>query len=367
MKNRFFPDVFAGIKVAVVFCGLVMFTLPLCFLNAAAHSKEKNLSDSFTAQPKAFEDLGDGVFAVIDTNRGQIVVKLYYDRVPLTVSNFVALAEGRMDAAKGKPFYDGLKFHRVIADFMIQGGDPLGNGRGGPGYKFHDEFDPGLKHDGPGVLSMANSGPNTNGSQFFITHKATPWLDGKHSVFGRIVRGQSVVDAIKEGDTIKTISIARNGASAQAFRPNQASFDSLEKAASRTAAEKLRAGQKADVAKIEAKYPNALKSASGIWYVVNKQGKGSKPSKGQKIKANYRLTLLSGQLVDASDKHGGPIEFNVGTGQVIPGWDEMLLDMRPGEKRTLVIPPELGYGEGGAGNGVIPPNSFLEFEVELLD
>jgi FKBP-type peptidyl-prolyl cis-trans isomerase len=176
-----------------------------------------------------------------------------------------------------------------------------------------------------------------------------------------------VVDAVKEGDTIKTISIARNGAPAEAFRPNQASFDSLEKAASRTAAEKLRAGQKADIAKIEAKYPKASKSASGIWYVVNKQGKGNKPKKGQKIKANYRLTLLSGQLVDASDMHGGPIEFNVGTGQVIPGWDEMLLDMRPGEKRTLVVPPELGYGEDGADNGVIPPNSFLEFEVELLN
>jgi peptidylprolyl isomerase len=206
-----------------------------CFLNAAIHSKEKDLSDSLTAQPEGFENLGDGVFAVIDTNRGQIVVKLYYDRVPLTVSNFVALSEGKMDAARGKPFYDGLKFHRVEAGFMIQGGDPLGNGTGGPGYKFHDEFDPVLKHDGPGVLSMANSGPNTNGSQFFITHTATSWLDGKHSVFGRVVRGQNVVDAVRVGDKIKTVTIVRNGAAARAFQPNQASFDSLKNAVERKA------------------------------------------------------------------------------------------------------------------------------------
>ncbi|MDR2343961.1 MAG: peptidylprolyl isomerase [Spirochaetaceae bacterium] len=365
MKGICIPGIPVRIKTTAVFCGLFIFMSPH-FLNAAIHSKEKNLSDSFTAQPGAFEDLGDGVFAVIDTNRGQIVVKLYYDRVPLTAGNFVALAEGKMDAARGKPFYNGLKFHRVVADFMIQGGDPLGNGTGGPGYKFHDEFDPGLKHDGPGVLSMANSGPNTNGSQFFITHKATPWLDGKHSVFGRVVRGQDIVDAVRQGDTLKSVTIVRNGAAAAAFLPNQASFDSLEKAAASAAAKKLGAVRKDNIAKIEAKYPNALKSASGIWYVVNKQGSGNKPKKGQKIRTNYKLTLLSGQVLDSSDRHGGPFEFNAGTGQVIPGWDEMLLDMCPGEKRTLVIPPELAYGESGAGNGLIPPNSFLEFEVELL-
>ncbi|MDR0662523.1 MAG: peptidylprolyl isomerase [Spirochaetaceae bacterium] len=190
------------------------------------------MSDSTEIEPGAFEDLGDGVFAVINTTRGEIVVKLYYDKAPLTVSNFVALAEGKMDAAKGKPFYNGLKFHRVIANFMIQGGDPRGDGTGGPGYKFRDEFAPDLRHDGPGVLSMANSGPNTNGSQFFITHVETPWLDGKHSVFGRVVRGQNVVDAIRQGDTINSITIARNGGAAQAFRPDQANFDKLAKARS---------------------------------------------------------------------------------------------------------------------------------------
>jgi peptidylprolyl isomerase len=249
---------------------------------------------------------------------------------------------------------------------MIQGGDPLGNGTGGPGYSFHDEFDPSLRHDGPGVLSMANSGPNTNGSQFFITHKETPWLDGKHSIFGRVARGQDVVNAIKQGDTIKTIRIVRNGAGAAAFQPDQASFEKLEAAAGKSAVEKSNAALGAEISKIEAKYPKASKSASGIWYVINKQGSGEKPQKGQKVSTNYKLTLLSGQVVDDSGRHGKPLEFNAGSGQVIPGWDEMILDMRPGENRTVVIPPELGYGERGAGNGLIPPNSFLEFEIELL-
>jgi peptidylprolyl isomerase len=211
-------------KIAALFCGLFML-LPVQMYSVAV--KEMDMSDSKDSQPAAYEDLGDGLFAVIDTTRGQIVIKLAYDKVPLTVSNFTALAEGTMATAKGKPFYDGLTFHRVIADFMIQGGDPTGTGRGGPGYKFRDEFDPSLRHDGPGVLSMANAGPNTNGSQFFITHKATPWLDGKHTVFGRVVRGQDVVNAIRRGDKINTVRIVRNGAAASAFRPDQASFDKL--------------------------------------------------------------------------------------------------------------------------------------------
>jgi peptidylprolyl isomerase len=365
MKNIFHSDIRAAGKIVIAFFGVFMFMQPPYFLNAAAHIKEKNVSDS-SISANGFEDLGDGVFAVIDTTRGQIVVKLAYDKAPLTVSNFVALAEGNMDAAKGKPFYDGLKFHRVIADFMIQGGDPLGNGSGGPGYNFHDEFDSSLKHDGPGVMSMANSGPNSNGSQFFITHTATPWLDGKHSVFGRVVRGQNVVDAIKQGDAIKKISIARNGAAANAFKPDQASFSKLENAAAQSSLNKTKISRASEISKIEAKYPGASKSASGIWYVINKQGSGAKPKKGQKIKTAYKLSLISGELIDASDMHGAPLEFNVGAGQVIPGWDEMTLDMRIGEKRTVVLPPELAYGERGVGNGLIPPNSFLEFEIELL-
>jgi peptidylprolyl isomerase len=172
---------------------------------------------------------GDGLFARIETDRGIIVVQLEYEKTPLTVCNFVSLSEGTMNAAKGKHFYDGLKFHRVIEDFMIQGGDPEGRGSGGPGYKFRDEFDPSLKHDKAGTLSMANAGPGTNGSQFFITHVATPWLDGKHSVFGHVVEGQDVVNAIKQGDAIKSVKIIRNGAKAAQFTGGQAAFDAMRR------------------------------------------------------------------------------------------------------------------------------------------
>jgi peptidylprolyl isomerase len=171
--------------------------------------------------------LGDGLFARINTAKGDIVVRLEYQKTPLTVCNFVALAEGTMTAARGKPFYDGLVFHRVISDFMIQGGDPLGNGQGGPGYQFRDEIVSTLKHDGPGILSMANAGPRTNGSQFFITHKSTPWLDGRHTVFGKVVQGQDAVNAIRQGDRINRITIIRNGADAQAFKADQGAFDRL--------------------------------------------------------------------------------------------------------------------------------------------
>jgi peptidylprolyl isomerase len=171
--------------------------------------------------------LPDGVYAEFDTSKGKILIQLEYEKTPLTVANFVGLAEGTKNYSKtpgdapkaqGKPFYDGLTFHRVIADFMIQGGCPQGNGSGGPGYKFRDEFDPSLKHSGPGTLSMANSGPATNGSQFFITHLATAWLDGKHSVFGHVVEGQDVVNKIEKGDKINMIKILRIGEKAKAFK-----------------------------------------------------------------------------------------------------------------------------------------------------
>ena len=180
----------------------------------------------------------DGVFAIMETSKGDIVLELHYKETPLTVTNFVGLAEGTFDAAKGKPFYDGLKFHRVISDFMIQGGDPKGNGTGGPGYRFEDEIVETLRHDGPGVLSMANAGAGTNGSQFFITHVETPWLDGKHTVFGRVLEGQNVVDKIAQGDTINKLTIIRQGEEAQNFTATQADFDSLQEAVAKANAEK---------------------------------------------------------------------------------------------------------------------------------
>jgi peptidylprolyl isomerase len=305
---------------------------------------------------------GNGLFARINTDRGDIVVLLEFQKTPLTVCNFVALAEGKMNACNGKRFYDGLTFHRVIADFMIQGGDPQGNGSGGPGYRFPDEIVPSLKHDGPGILSMANAGPGTNGSQFFITHVATPWLDGKHTVFGRVVEGQDVVNAIKQGDKIKSITIIRNGALANQFKADQAAFDALLK----DTAGGGKSQRDADIAQINRKYPDALQSPTGVKYVVQKKGNGNKPTAGKTVQVNYKGSFLSGQIFDASDTRGKPLEFTVGVGQVIKGWDEMVMDMQVGEKRVAIIPPELAYGERGAGNGVIPPNSFLVFEMELV-
>jgi len=305
---------------------------------------------------------GNGLFARINTDRGDIVVRLEFQKTPLTVCNFVALAEGKMNVTGGKRFYDGLVFHRVIADFMIQGGDPQGNGTGGPGYRFPDEIVPSLKHDGPGVLSMANAGPGTNGSQFFITHVATPWLDGKHTVFGRVVEGQDVVNAIKQGDKIKNITIIRNGPLANQFKADQAAFDSLLKESSGGG----RTQRDADISLINTKYPNAVQSPSGVKYIIQKKGTGNKPAAGKTVQVNYRGSFLSGQVFDSSDTRGRPLEFPAGVGAVIKGWDEMVMDMQVGEKRLAIIPPELAYGERGAGNGVIPPNSFLVFEMELV-
>ncbi|MDR2535280.1 MAG: peptidylprolyl isomerase [Treponema sp.] len=310
--------------------------------------------------------LGNGLFARISTVKGDIVVRLEYQKTPLTVCNFVALAEGKMTAAKGKPFYDGLSFHRVIADFMIQGGDPLGNGRGGPGYRFPDEIVSTLKHDSPGVLSMANAGPGTNGSQFFITHKATPWLDGRHTVFGKAVQGQEVVNAIKQGDRINQITIIRNGSDAQAFKADQAAFDALLKTIAAASDAKIKSKRDADIAQIQSKYPNAAATSSGLKYIIQKQGNGVKPTQGKTVAIKYKGMFLSGKVFDASDFHGGSLDVQVGLGKVIPGWEETLLDMQQGEKRLVIIPPELAYGEREIGDGVIPGNSFLVFEMELV-
>jgi peptidylprolyl isomerase len=325
------------------------------------------LAGSVGCAAKEKNDFGDGLFALINTNKGDIVLRLEYRKAPLTVCNFVALAEGKMSNTGGKPFYDGLSFHRVVEDFMIQGGDPLGNGTGGPGYNFPDEFDPSLTHDGPGVLSMANAGPGTNGSQFFITHKATPWLDGKHSVFGRVFRGQEVVDAIQQGDRIEKVTIVRNGSEAAAFKGDQAAFDELVSRAKTASLEKSRAKREADIAEIKEKYPDSLETPSGLRYRITREGTGAKPNSGQTVSMGYKGMFLSGQVFDASDIQGRPLEFRSGSGQIIPGIEETVQDMRLGEKRLVVIPPELAYGEQGAGGGLIPGDTFLVFEIELVE
>ena len=335
-------------------------------LQASAGAPIQGLANGASSAGSNDTAYGNGLFARISTDRGDIVVQLEFQKTPLTVCNFVALAEGKMNITNGKPYYDGLTFHRVIADFMIQGGDPQGTGSGGPGYRFPDEIVPSLRHNGPGILSMANAGPGTNGSQFFITHKETSWLDGKHTVFGKVVEGQNVVDSIRQGDKMKTVTIIRNGSLASQFKADQEAFDSLLREINSSSADKSKAQRDADIAQVNAKYPNAKQTASGVKYIIEKPGTGSKPVAGKTVQVKYKGSFLSGQVFDSSDTQGRPLEFPAGVGAVIKGWDEMVMDMQVGEKRVAIIPPELAYGERGAGNGIIPPNSFLVFEMELV-
>lgn len=305
----------------------------------------------------------DGLYAKFNTSKGGILVELEYEKTPMTVANFVGLAEGSLDnSAKdaGVPYYNGLKFHRVIEDFMIQGGCPQGTGTAGPGYQFGDEFHPDLKHTGPGILSMANAGPGTNGSQFFITHVETPWLDGKHTVFGHVIEGQDVVDAIAQNDLMETVEIVRVGAGAEAFNAKEA-FEGGKAAAE----EALKEAQQKEEEKIAAILDGAVKTESGLFYKIEKEGTGAKPSKGQTVRVHYAGFLINGQKFDSSFDRNDPIEIQIGVGQVIPGWDEGIMLLNAGAKAKLIIPPHLGYGAQGAG-GVIPPNATLMFDVELL-
>lgn len=306
----------------------------------------------------------NGIYAKFNTDKGTILVKLTHDKTPGTVGNFVALAEGTLEnkvKQQGQPYYDGLSFHRVIPDFMIQGGCPLGTGTGDGGYKFDDEFHPELKHDTPGVLSMANAGPGTNGTQFFITHVPTPWLDNNHTVFGHVVEGQDVVDAVAQGDKIKTLEIVRVGEEAQKWNAVEAfrTFEgSREK---RIAAEK--AAMVAELDKIAAGFES---TESGLRYQFIQRGDGKRATKGNKVSVHYKGQLLNGTEFDNSYKRKKPIDFTVGVGQVIEGWDEGIMLLNVGDKARFVIPSHLGYGSRGAG-GVIPPDATLIFDVELVD
>ncbi|SMC61142.1 peptidylprolyl isomerase [Cellulophaga tyrosinoxydans] len=305
----------------------------------------------------------DGIYAKFNTSKGEILVKLTHDKTPGTVGNFVALAEGNLDnkvKPQGTPYYDGLKFHRVIPDFMIQGGCPQGTGTGDAGYKFDDEFHVELKHDGPGVLSMANAGPGTNGSQFFITHIATPWLDNKHTVFGHVVEGQDIVDAIKQGDKIESLEIVRVGAEAEKWNAVEA-FRTFEGSREKRIAEE-RAKQAAELDKVSAGFEE---TESGLRYKIIQKGSGKKAEPGMQVSVHYEGALINGTVFDSSYKRKEPIDFQVGVGQVIQGWDEGICLLQVGDKARFVIPSDLGYGSAGAG-GVIPPNAILVFDVELM-
>ncbi len=342
-----------------------------------------------------YNDLDDGLYADIETQKGDILLFLEYDKTPITVANFVSLAEGTNtyvdEKYKEKPFYDGLKFHRVVPDFVIQGGDPRGNGSGDPGYKFEDEFPMNeegnllLKHDGAGVLSMANSGPDANGSQFFITHKEIPHLNGVHTVFGHVVKGQPVVDSIQANDVIEKVTIIRVGKDAKKFDAAKVFNDYFQH---------IEEEQKEFQAKLEevksklAKFvqdneATAKVLPSGLKIISIHEGSGEKPKMGTKVMVNYAGYFLSGDLFDSNikdiaktygkydkrrDQMGGygpiPMDYSPNAA-LIAGFKEGLQHMNYGDKVMLIIPSHLAYGEQGA-RGVIPPNTDLLFELEIV-
>jgi peptidyl-prolyl cis-trans isomerase A (cyclophilin A) len=311
-------------------------------------------------------DLPDGLFARLVTSKGDIVIGLEYEKAPLTVGNFVGLAEGKLDAVKGKRFFDGLSFHRVVPDFVIQTGDPKGDGSGGPGYEFPNEISSELKYDTEGVVGMANAGPGTNGSQFFITMKAVPQLDGGYTVFGKVVKGMDIVKNIAQGDKLMKVEVIRNGSAAKAFKADQKAWNSREAplvASIKKAAEGRRA---ADLAAIKQKWPDLVPDADGIFQKTIGAGAGATPKAGQTVSVRYKGMLIDGKVFDQSDFHGGPVDFQVGVGRIIPGWDKVVMSMKRGEKRMVVIPPELAYGSRGTPGGPIGPDSFLAFEIELV-
>lgn len=326
---------------------------------------------------ETYEGLKDGLYANLQTTKGNMIVKFEDKKSPVTVANFVGLAEGKIDnkaKAKGVPFYDGTIFHRVIKDFMIQGGDPQGTGMGDPGYKFEDEKND-LKHTAKGILSMANSGPNTNGSQFFITEVATPWLDGRHTIFGKVVKGEEVIDAIanvekgaqdkpKTDIVLEKVSVFGKG---DEYKNYDAAKTFTE------GKDKIAANNKAMAEKAEAEAKKALEdlkagmqvTESGLYYKITKKTDGKAPKAGDNVQVHYAGKLTNGTEFDSSFKRNEPLEIPIGMGRVIKGWDEGILLLKEGETATLLIPPAMGYGERGAG-GVIPPNAWLIFDVELV-
>ncbi len=306
----------------------------------------------------------DGLYLKFHTTKGEILVNLEFEKAPVTVANFVGLAEGvikNTHKGEGEAYYDGLKFHRVIENFMVQGGCPSGTGTSGPGYNFDDEIHPDLKHTGPGILSMANAGPGTNGSQFFITHVETAWLDGKHTVFGNVVGGMDIVNSIAQDDVMDKVEVIRVGADAEAF--DAATVFAKKDEARAEALIKANAEQAKQLAEHTVGF---TQTESGLYYMMIQKGKGDvQPNKGQGVSVHYKGTLLDGKVFDSSYNRNQPLDFQVGIGQVIPGWDEGIMLLKVGDKARFVIPSDLAYGAAGAG-GVIPPNAALIFDVELM-
>ncbi len=347
------------------------------------------------------KNLKDGLYAEIKTTKGVILLQLEMEKAPITVANFITLAEGKNkfvtnENLKNKPFFDGLNFHRVIPDFMIQGGDPDGNGSGGAGYSFKDEFND-IKFDKSGVLAMANSGPATNSSQFFITHCPTDWLNGKHTIFGQVIEnGMAVVNKIQQGDAIQHIKIIRKGDLAKKFdavkifndyfsnkSENDAKQAQLDAENAKINATKYKQVEDENVVNFAKLKATSLNLPSGLRMKLLTKGSGKKPIDGSNVFVHYAGFLENGKLFDTSieniaikfgkfdqnradAKQYTPLPCVAGNYQFIPGFNEGVAKMNFGDKAILFIPTNLAYGEAGAGN-VIPPNANIIFEVELLE
>jgi peptidylprolyl isomerase len=362
---------------SILLATVAAFTLSSCGGNKVTVNDE-----TITLEP--------GIYAKLETSMGDILIDFHEDLAPMTAGNFIALAEGdhpEVDAKyAGKPYFDGTLFHRVIPNFMIQGGDPDGTGAGGPGYQFPQEIVKTLKHDKAGVVSMANAGPGTNGSQFFITHNATPHLDGGYNIFAQVMSGQEVVVAIGDVErmgsdrpvekvVLNHVEIIRVGGDAKKWDAGQAFTDGKENVVNAK-----KAAAQAIEDEIDAAYPEATKTASGLRYIIETVGDGPKPELGQVVRVDYAGYLMDGTLFDSSIKEvaqsGGtyderrepyePLPMQYGPmARVIDGWKEGIQLLNVGGKAKLIIPPYLGYGARGAG-GVIPPNASLVFDVELV-
>lgn len=398
--------------VLLLFLGMLNLQAQTAKKPVAAKKPATTAKPSSTAKPTPKTTAAtEGIFATIATNKGTIVVQLEYQKTPVTVANFISLAEGKNsfvtnEKLKAKPFYDGLKFHRVIKDFMIQGGDPSGTGSGGPGYAFKDEITD-LKFDKGGILAMANAGPASNGSQFFITHKDTPWLTGAHTIFGHVVKGMDIVNLIAQDDVILKVTIDRKGTSAKAFdapkvfsgyynnkaedAKKQAAIDAENKkkqAAAEAEAKKVYLEKYGSVITAKAAYFATEKATgttteSGLTYKITQKGAGVKPAKGTSVNINYAGYFEDGNLFDSNYEEvcktygkydanraaqGGykPFPFEIGQKGMIPGFLEGLNLISYGDKAIIYLPAKLAYGESGAG-GVIPPNATLIFEIEMLE
>lgn len=356
---------------------------------------------SFTACNEEYPNLQDGVYAEFKTNKGTFLAELYYEATPMTVASFVSLAEGTSTMAEaefeGKPFYNGLTFHRVIKDFMIQGGDPTGTGSGDPGYKFPNEIVDTLRHDSKGLLSMANSGPDTNGSQFFVTLKETPWLDGMHTIFGKVVQGMEIVDRIGAVETgpgdkpvepvvMEEVNIIRKGNAANNFKAADIFDKELQDFQAETEAREKEMSEmrQANQQRYEELEAEAEELESGLKVAFTEEGDGPQPNLGDTVLVNYKGFLANGDLFDTNIEQAAeeagilnpkrkemngyqPMAVVYGPdAPMIPGFKEGIQQMNVGDKAVLYIPSDLGYGQRGY-PPVIPPSSDLIFEVEMVD